>query len=190
MAKLRVPTNCSKPTHVALLRGINVGGKNLLPMAALAKIFASEGCADVVTYIQSGNVLFAATATEAKSLGSRITKRIESEFGFAPPVILRSRKEVRAALAHNPFAATADPAGLYIAFLDRAPTKAARARLDPNRSPPDRFELLGKELHLHLIRGAGETKFTNAYLDAALNVISTMRNWRTVHKLDEMLRRG
>src|SRR5271154_3561262 len=121
--------------YVALLRGINVGGKNKLPMKALAEIFRDEGAADVATFIASGNVLFGATAKLAATVGPRIERRIAADFGLRVPVVLRSATELAAAVARNPFVTRGpdknDENQLFVMFLAETPTNAAARELDP-----------------------------------------------------------
>jgi uncharacterized protein (DUF1697 family) len=175
-------------SHVALLRGINVGGKNLLPMTELAAIFEAAGCENVRTFIQSGNVLFAAPAPQARRLPGEIASRIEERHGVRVPVILRLGAELRHVASGNPFlAAGADPKLLHVAFLAAAPAPAAIAKLDPARSPPDAFAVRGREVYLSLANGVGRTRLTNDYLDRTLGTTSTLRNWNTVLKLASLL---
>jgi uncharacterized protein (DUF1697 family) len=174
-------------TYVALLRGINVGGKNKLPMATLAKIFADEGCADVSTFIQSGNVIFDAPAKAATTIGARVSKRIGKELELSVPVVVRAAGELATVPGRNPFLkAGVDPDQLHVMFLADAPPATAARALDPARSPGDSFALVGRELYLRLPNGAGRSKLTNAYFDKALATVSTARNWRTVLKLIEL----
>jgi uncharacterized protein (DUF1697 family) len=174
-------------TYVALLRGINVGGKNKLPMATLARLFADEKCNAVSTFIQSGNVIFDATAKAAATIGARVSKRIERELGLQVPVVVRDASELAAVPALNPFLkAGVDPDQLHVMFLADKPALAAARALDPARSPGDSFTLVGRELFLRLPNGAGRSKLTNAYFDKALGTVSTARNWRTVLKLIEL----
>jgi len=174
--------------YVALLRGINVGGHNKLPMKTLVPILEGHGCTRVATYIQSGNVVFEAKAALAKRIGVLVAKSIRDELGFEVPVVTRSAAELRKIVLANPYAdPKEDPKRLHVAFLSAKPTKAAIAKLDPKRSPPDRFDVRGREVFLHLPKGVGKTKVDNAYLERQLGVKSTMRNWRTCLKLLEML---
>jgi len=176
-------------THVALLRGINVGGKNKLPMDELVGLFAGAGCSDVKTYIQSGNVVFRATPKIATRLAERVSERIERSLGLRVPVVLRSAQELERVARTNPFlAAGADPEVLHVMFLADQPAKAAVTGLDPKRSPPDEFAVVGREIYLRCPQGMARTKLTNAYFDAKLATISTVRNWRTVTKLIELAR--
>ncbi|MCC6158160.1 MAG: DUF1697 domain-containing protein [Deltaproteobacteria bacterium] len=176
-------------TYVALLRGINVGGKNVLPMKELARLFADAGAADVRTYIQSGNVVFRAGAKVVATLASRVGDAIRREFGFDSPVILRSADELRLALERNPFA-NEDSERLHFMFMRDEPAPERVAKLDPHRSPPDRFAVRGREVYLHLPGGAGKSKPTNAYFDATLATIGTIRNMRTVIALIAMCGQG
>jgi uncharacterized protein (DUF1697 family) len=171
---------------VALLRGINVGGKNKLPMKDLTRIFEGAGCADVRTYIQSGNVVFAAPAS--KGLAGRLEAAIAEQAGLRVPVVLRSARDYLAVAEANPFLARgADEALLHVAFLSGTPEPERVARLDPSRSPPDELEVVGMQVYLHFPAGLAKSKFTNAYLDSTLKVVSTVRNWRTVQALAGML---
>jgi uncharacterized protein (DUF1697 family) len=176
------------PTHVALLRAINVGGNNMLPMSELAKFCTSAGCADVQTYIQSGNVLFRADAACAKRMPAAVEDMIEKRFGFRPPIVVRTAKEMREVVRANPFARNgSDTSATYVAFLSAAPTAQRIATLDPNRSPGDTYEVHGREIYMNLLAGAGKTKLTTAYFDSKLATVSTFRNWRTVLTLTGML---
>jgi uncharacterized protein (DUF1697 family) len=171
----------SAGVHLALLRGINVGGKNRLPMKDLVDIFEEIGAVEVQTYIQSGNVLFRCPAGKVGKLPGEISAAIRRRFGFTIPVILRTASEIRSVVRGNPFlAATVDPGRLHVAFLSDRPARQAVARLDPDRSPPDRFLVKGKEIYLHCPRGMARTKLTNDYFDRELATTSTMRNWTTV----------
>ncbi len=174
--------------YVALLRGINVGGKNKLPMKLLTSMFEDAGCLDVASYIQSGNVVFTATSDLAATLPGRITARISTEVGFRAPIMLRSANQMAAVVDRNPMLAPGVPEdALHVMFLDDLPTPERLATLDPDRSTPDRFTVLGREVYLHLADGLARTKLTNAYFDSRLATTSTIRNWRTVLKLRDML---
>lgn len=177
------------PTHVALLRGINVGGKHMIPMADLARMFTGAGCESVTTYIQSGNVLVAASDELAARLPTLVGSSIQRKFGFTPDIILRTAGEIRrVARAHPYLTADADPALFHVGFLGKAPAASLIKALDPNRSPGDRFVVRGCELFVHYGAGAGKTRLTSAYFDSKLQTTSTFRNWRTVLKLAELMR--
>ena len=180
-----IMTNVMSDTWVALLRGINLGGKNKLPMKDLTAMFADAGCGNVRNYIQSGNVVF---ETAPVRLCEVIEKQIEKQFGFRAPVILRNTKQLRAVVAENPFLkAGVALETLHVMFLADKPSAARVSTLDPRRSPPDEFIVQGQEIYLRLPNGAGNSKLTNAYFDSKLATISTSRNWRTVNTLLEMM---
>jgi uncharacterized protein (DUF1697 family) len=170
--------------HVALLRGINVGGKHILPMAALAALFTEAGCADVRTYVQSGNVVFRAPPALARRIPQAVAAALREGFGIAAPVLTRSAAELRAVAEGNPFLAEgADPARLHVAFLQERPDAARVAALDPARSPPDAFRVQGREVYLLCPNGFARTKLSTAWFDSRLATTSTVRNWNTVRKL-------
>lgn len=173
--------------HVALLRGVNLGGRNKLPMAALSAMFEAEGCTAVRTYIQSGNIVFSASEVDIGGLPERISARIEADFAISVPIVPRSAVALETVVAGNPFLARgADPATLHVAFLSREPEPERVDDLDPQRSPPDEFEVVGADVYLYLPAGVGRSKLTNAWFDSRLGVVSTARNWRTVLRLLEM----
>jgi uncharacterized protein (DUF1697 family) len=175
--------------YLALLRGINVGGNNILPMKLLAAIFEKAGCGDVRTFIQSGNVIFNAPAGKTGDLVVKIHREIARRFGFQPPVVIRTREDLEKVIAGNPFIkAGADTDRLFVMFLENAPKAEAIAALDPNRSPPDEFIVRGREIYLNLVNGAARSKLTSAYFDSKLKTVSTARNWRTVNKLLELMK--
>ena len=176
----------SRP-YVALLRGINVGGRHKLLMRELAAMFVEAGCEDVRTYIQSGNVAFRADPSLADGLSARITTAIAASHGYQITVVMWTAADVARVVRGNLFLADgADPTKLYVGFLASTPDPTKVARLDPDRSPPDAFVVRGDEVYLHFPNGVARSKLTNNYLDRTLGTVSTFRNWRTVCKLHEM----
>ena len=172
--------------YLALLRGINVGGKAILPMKELATIFAASGASEVQTLIQSGNVIF--KGTDAASIAAAVTREIAKRFGYPGRIVLRSATELRAAYQGNPFHQAGAPLdSLHVYFLADLPEPTAVKALDPERSPGDSFAVRGREVYLHLPNGMARTKLTNVYFDAKLHTISTARSWKTVAKLVEMM---
>jgi uncharacterized protein (DUF1697 family) len=175
-------------THLALLRGINVGGKNSLPMKDLVRIFEAAGCVNVRTYIQSGNVIFEASKA-THQIGAAVTAAIEKRYGYQIPFVMRTLRELRETILENPFLDRGiDQKWLHVYFLAGVPSQACCASLDPNRSAPDAFEVRGREIYLHIPNGMGRTKLTNAYFDSKLSTTSTARNWATVLKLAELMK--
>jgi uncharacterized protein (DUF1697 family) len=168
---------------VALLRGINVGGNRKLPMADLKVILTGAGCSDVVTYIQSGNVVFSHQAPDAQALEAAIEKAT----GMAVPVILRSSADLARVIEDNPFDEP-DPTRLHVGFLAGQPKEGAEAAFAAVVAPfPDnqeRFALIGDHLYLHLPEGLGRAKLPQAL--GVWKTPITVRNWRTVIKLAEL----
>jgi len=174
--------------HLALLRGINVGGKHSLPMKELAAIFEEAGCAEVRTLIQSGNVVFAADAKLAKRLPGLVEAAIQARFGFPAPVVLCSAAELAEAMEASPFLAKGVPEDeVHLMVLKDLPAPAKAQALGASPFPPDGFVLEGRVIHLHLPHGTAKTRLTNAWFDARLGTVSTLRNWRTMTKLRAML---
>ena len=178
-----MPTN-----YVALLRGVNVGGKNKLPMKELVEIVERVGCTEVQNYIQSGNVIFRSTASIAKKVPELVAAEIERRFGFQTRLVVRTTEQLREVANTNPFLAKGAPVELLsVMFLATTPEPSDVARLDPNRSPGDEFEVRGDTIFLHTPTGLAETKLTNAYFDSRLRTVGTSRNWRTTLKLLELM---
>jgi len=174
------------PRYVALLRGVNVGGKGQVPMAELRTVFESLGHADVVTYIQSGNVVF----TSAKALRSAapIEAALASAFGLKTAVMLRTPAEMDAVIEHNPYpGAASGPSTLHVTFLNRPPEKAALAKVDGRSFAPEEFTVRQRDVYLHLPNGIGRSKLATV-LARAFGPEATTRNWNTVKKLAAMSR--
>jgi uncharacterized protein (DUF1697 family) len=178
----------AKPVvYIALLRGINVGGKNSLPMKELAAMFEKAGCSQVATYIQSGNVVFQANAKLAQQIPDLISKAILKSFKISIPVIVRKAEDLVQISKGNPFfkkGGTIDT--VHVAFLAHTPALEAVKSLDPNRCTIDGFHVQGSEIYLHFPKGLAKTKLTNQYFDSKLSTVSTVRNWKTLLKLIEM----
>ena len=168
-------------TFVALLRGINVGGRRMLPMKELTALFARAGATNVRTFIQSGNVVFDAKA--APPVIERVRGAIEKQFGFDVPMVVRSAEALQGVVASSPFD---DVEHVHMVFLEGQPTPGMVKALDPRRSPPDRFVVRGSDVFLHLPNGVARTKLSNAWFDSQLKTVSTVRNWKTVLELVRM----
>lgn len=168
--------------HVALLRGINVGGHGKLPMAALRALMAELGCRDVVTYIASGNVVFAHSAPEG--LAGRLTAAIKAAHGFAPRVLVLSGDVFREIAAACPY-----PDDPHVFFLAEPPTEPDTASMDAARAPTESYELTDRALYLHAPGGLGRSKLAGR-IERALGVPATARNGRTVAKLLALLDRA
>lgn len=175
--------------HIAFLRGINVGGKNKLPMSALRAAFENAGAKEVTTYIQSGNVMFAAADKSIDRMAAAVRSEISKQFGIEPPIVFRTLDELEQVVVSNPFLASGTPENaLHVFFLADLPDPSDVAMLDAERSPGDQFVVKGREIFAYLPNGVSNSKLTNAYFDSKLRTISTLRNWRTVTTLAGSLR--
>ena len=175
--------------YVAFLRAVNVGGKNKVPMAGLRDALTAAGLDEVATVLQSGNVVFRLRGS-AGAAAKLIAGTIGECFGLQIGVVIRSAAELAAVAATNPFLDTEpdrDARTLHVAFLSKRPAAAAVAKLDPHRSPPDAFAVRGREVYLSYPDGSGRSRLTLDYLERALGVTGTARNWRTVQRLQALL---
>ncbi len=177
--------------YLALLRGINVGGKNIIKMADLKRVFESIGLCDVKTYIQSGNVLFKSDETE-EVLSDKIEHEIEAVFGIPAKVILRTSKELEQIILNCPFSQDeiteaenlSEAESLYVALLARTPLKENTGCLDAYRSESDKYHIAGREIYLLFQNSIRNSKLANNL--HRLDVPATVRNWKTLSKLAEI----
>jgi uncharacterized protein (DUF1697 family) len=175
-------------TYVALLRGINVGGKGTLPMKELVAILESLGATGVKTYIQSGNAVFQHKSADTAKLASKLTTAIDKARGFAPQVVLLEAKQFAKIAKANPFPeAEAEPKSLHVWFLAAKASKADTAALTALQSKTEQFQLTSSVFYLHAPEGIGRSKLA-ANVERHLGVAATARNWRTVCELLELLR--
>jgi uncharacterized protein (DUF1697 family) len=171
--------------YVALLCGINVGGKHSLPMQDLRDMLAALGCEDTKTYIQSGNAVFRSD-DECGLLSSKIEAVVAEKFGFAPKVLLLTIDEYQSILAANPFPnAVDDPKSLHVSFLSETPINPDLDSLATLKSSTEKFKLLEYAFYLHAPDGIGRSKLA-AKVEKCLGVQATGRNWRTASKLAEL----
>jgi uncharacterized protein (DUF1697 family) len=170
--------------YVALLRGINVGGKTKVAMAALRDTCAAVGCQDVVTYIQSGNVVLTSRLS-ADKLRAALEATIAADFGFSPAVMIRTAKEMAAVVERNPYPEV-DPQFVHVGFLHAPPGSEAERCLAAIDCDPERVTVAGGELYLHLPNGMGRANLP-VQIDRCLRPTQmTVRNWRTITKLAEL----
>ena len=168
-------------TYITILRGINLGSHNVIKMEALRKVFAAAGFGNVRTYIQSGNVVFEAEATNTSELAAQVSTIILNEFGFQVPVLVLTQSEWAQIVAENPFLPefAEDTKSLHITFLAALPDVSNIARIEAEKYLPDRFSVIGKAVYLYCPNGYGNTKLHNAFFENKLKVAATTRNWKT-----------
>lgn len=178
---------------VALLRGINVGGKNRLPMKDLVADLEHLGCTEVTTYIQSGNAVFRKPAIQAATFATRIEGALADQRGIATKVRLLTAAKLATAIDLNPFAnATDDPKSLHVFFLGSAPDtsklQSLNDALNDEKADSESISLQGDLLFLHAPDGIGRSKLA-AKVERLLGVGATSRNWRTVITLLDLTRK-
>jgi uncharacterized protein (DUF1697 family) len=169
---------------VALLRAVNLGPRNKVPMAELRRLLERSGLGDVRTYIQSGNVLFRSPEGDRETLAGLIEEEIVHAFDVTTTTILRTFEELRAAAASHPFGP--DTSRTHVSFLAGVPTSDGLARLAGFDAGADRVELDGREAYLHYPNGVQGSRLGAGRLEQLLGIPGTVRNWRTVTRLADL----
>ena len=172
-------------TYIALFRGINVGGKNILPMKDLVGLLEGIGCTDVRTYIQSGNVVFRNKKKHKMKLAGDISARILEEHGFEAKVLLLEFSDLREAVDNNPFEIKVGKA-LHFFFLDSQAEKPDLEKLTAIKANTEKYQLIKNVFYLYAPDGIGRSKLA-AKVEQCLGVPVTARNWNTVSKLVAMV---
>lgn len=178
----------TKNTYIALLRGINVLGKNIIKMDALRKMMEDAGFQDVKTYIQSGNVVFKAGNTSLTEITKGITEEIQQEFGFRVPVIVLDTVTLRRIIEGNPLAGEPglDPGKMHVTFLASPPPPFDREAIEMKKLDGEHIAFSELAVYLYCPHGYGKTKLGNDFLEKKLKVTATTRNWRTTLELMKM----
>jgi uncharacterized protein (DUF1697 family) len=172
-------------TYIALFRGINVGGKNILPMKDLVATLEGMGCKKVQTYIQSGNVVFQSKNKQTNKIAREIGSNIMESHGFEPKVLLLEKAELQDAIENNPFD-TDDGKALHFFFLDSSTKDPGLEKLMAVKSTSEEFKLHKSIFYLYAPDGVGRSKLA-AKVEHSLGVPVTARNWNTVSKLLSMI---
>jgi uncharacterized protein (DUF1697 family) len=174
-------------THLALLRGINVSGHNMIKMEALKTMLVNMGFQNVRTYLQSGNV-FLDSEEEASKVGFMIKQEIFKVFGHEVSVIIITKKDLELCFENNPYVKEKDidTKKLYVAFVSTVLKKENINDLKISQFKPDEASIDGNRIFIKYDIGAGKTRLEGKYIEKKLNVIVTMRNWNTVTNLLEI----
>jgi uncharacterized protein (DUF1697 family) len=176
-------------TYVALLRAVNVSGQNKLAMAELRAHLTGRGYQDVVTYVQSGNVVFTGPATPEPKLVAELEREIRRGFGLTVTVLVRTPEQLRAVQSADPFVERGEETkSVHVTFLASKPTPAQVKALAAKVAGRDEAVVRGREVHLHCPGGYGRTKLNNAYFEHQLATKATTRNWNTITKLLDLAR--
>jgi uncharacterized protein (DUF1697 family) len=181
------------PTHVALLRGINVGGRNKVAMADLRELVAGLGHADVATYIQSGNVVFSTTRSDDAALAGELEQAIAAGLGVSPRVIVLSREELSQVQRDNPYKGEPNPRAVHAIFLNDMPGPEVAAAVTQavrevgQRGSRDTAQVIGRTIFLHTPDSFGRSDLavllTRRSPPGGSGLTSTARNVATVTKL-------
>jgi uncharacterized protein (DUF1697 family) len=172
------------PVHITLLRGINVGGHSIVPMAELRKMIEGLGFANVRTFLQSGNAVFEG-AGKPDALERRLEDESEKRFGRRVDYLIRTPAEWRAMIGANPFAAMAkdDPSHLMVMFLKARPDAKAVTALQKTIKGREQVRAGARHLYIAYPDSIGTSKFSGALIEKALATRGTARNWNTVLKM-------
>ena len=177
-------------TYVALLRGINVGGRRKVPMARLRELIAGLGWTGVRTHLQSGNAVFTVPAGEAGGQGAarkRLEGALAAHFGFDVPCLLRTAEELREVRDACPFPAEGlDPSKLLVLFVEETPAADHFAGIDPAAYAPDEFRHVGRAVYCWFPDGMGRSRLPTALEAVRPRLTVTGRNWRTLTKLIDL----
>lgn len=173
-------------TWISLLRGVNVGGKNILPMKELRSLLNELGYENVQTYIQSGNCVFESNKTSSSAISKHVAQGIADKFGFKPSVITLSVAELRSAIKKNPYdVENEEPRSIHFFFLSEEPKVADKEALQGLKHPSEEFMLTKSVFYLFAPEGIARSKLV-ARAEAKIGVPTTARNYRTVAKLADL----
>jgi uncharacterized protein (DUF1697 family) len=170
-------------TFIAFLRGINMAGHNTVKMNDLLLLFKGLGFNDSETYIQSGNVIFSSTDDQSTpEIISKIETAIAKKFSYQVPVMLRTVAEMNKLMSLNPFMNEPgfDPSKMAVILLYETASEAQIHKIRDVNYPPDKFQVIGKEIFFYCPNGFGRTKLYTNFFEKKMGVTGTARNWKTM----------
>lgn len=167
-------------TYISFLRGINVGGHRKILMADLKDLYVALGFEQIVSYIQSGNVVFETPETDTKKLEHMISDAIQKQYGYDVACVIRTCADIQKVLQNNPFS---DEEYVHVAFLQGLPESAHVDALCSVDVSPDRFKVVGDHVYLCYQHKCHASKLQNHLLEKKLGVLATVRNWKTCNKM-------
>ena len=175
--------------YISILRGINVSGQKKIKMGDLKSLYELLGFQNVVTYIQSGNVIFDATVNNKADLKAKIEEAIEGKYKFHVPVEIRTNGEIENIIKNSPFGAVdlvEDGTKVLVTFLSSKPSEVKVSDIQKYVVEPEKLVVSGKEVYLYCPNGYGKSKLSNTFIESKLGIEATTRNWKSVHKLYEL----
>ncbi len=177
-------TSGRAPRQIALLRGVNVGGHNRVPMSHLRELLGELGYGDVRTLLQSGNAVFSAADTPPEQAAREIEGQLAHSLGLGIRVLVRTAEELQRVVSANPLPdAVAEPSRLLVTFLSASPDPERLRELDPVDFEPDLFGFGEREIYVWCPEGVRTIKLSYAFFEKRFGVVATARNWNTVTKL-------
>jgi len=175
--------------YISILRGINVSGQKNIKMVDLKSLYETLGFNDVVTYIQSGNVIFDTVVKNKAGLKKSIEQAIEEKYNFHVPVEIRTIREIENIIKNCPFSLVdlaQDGTKVLVTFLSSQPSEIRISGILEYVRAPEKLIVIGKEVYLYCPNGYGKSKLSNTFLEQKLGVDATTRNWKSVHNLYEL----
>lgn len=169
--------------YIAILRGINVSGKNSIKMADLKTLFESLNFNHVTTYIQSGNVIFSSTIEEKKQLEKTISNEIENVFNLKVPVLILELNDLKKIISQNPFSTDKENNFIHFTFLATQPNTQNIEVIESKKAENEEIIIRENVVYLYCPNGYGKTKLTNTFLENKLESVATTRNYKTTHEL-------
>lgn len=174
--------------YIALLRGINVAGKNKIKMAELKSIFETLNYKNITTYIQSGNVVFSHAPCSTDILTTDIENKINLTLGLTIKLIVITTDEFETIINNNPFLLNPDieQDKLHLTLLSTKPDPSLVSSLDIKKAPNEKYQITSNAVYLYCPNGYGDTKLTNTNLEKKLKTSATTRNWKTILTLKKL----
>ena len=178
-------------TFVSLFRGINVGGHQMVRMDALKELYASLRFKDIVTYIQSGNIVFTSEDADLSQLPRLIEEGFAQKFGFHAKVMVRTSDELNDIVDNNPFQnqPMKESKWVVVMFLATRPDNRAQEDLQKTYVGPEELCIIGQEVYIYYPNGIGRSKLSNTFLEKKLKTAGTGRNWNTILQLQKLIQR-
>jgi uncharacterized protein (DUF1697 family) len=169
------------PIYIALLRGINVGGRNSIKTDDLKSIFENLNCKNILTYIQSGNIVFEMKSKNSIALQKKLSNTIQFQFGITVPVLIFALADFKKYITNNPFTnyLKTNPEFLHITFLNESPKTEDVLQVTKIKSDADEIKILESAVYLYCPNGYSHSKFTNAAIEKSLKTQATTRNWKS-----------
>ena len=174
--------------YISILRGINVSGQRKIKMANLKDVYVSLGFQNVITYIQSGNVIFKSNEEDTKKVAAEIEAAILKSFGFDVPVLVIELARLTRVYTSNPFVNERheDEAFLHVTFLEENTDVHLLNKITTDPKSTDEFVISGSAIYLYCPNGYGRTKLNNNFFENKLKAKATTRNWKTITNLVEL----